>query len=306
MIGRLSDVSPRDAWRHEAHEFTPWLAENLDQLGDALGLQLDAEGVEVAVGAFSADIIARDSLDRLVLIENQLEPTNHTHLGQVLTYLSGLDAEIVIWIATEFREPHLSAINWLNEHTADQFAFFAVRLRVVRIGDSPPAPVFDVLARPNQWDREMQQVLKARTSEASELTIARRDFWDHYLKRYPSDAELGLLPGGTSAKWLSPPQSLWFLVSLYKARGKVGVFLRGPRGTQPAEVQRRLEPHAQRFEELAGGCQHLGVDSHHPADEMRIDSEDPANWDQATEWLHDRAHAFLDAAITIFGESEAR
>lgn len=156
-IGKLLTISPRDAWKHEAHDFTPWLSENLEQLGDAIGLQLEPDGTEVAVGPFSADILAKDMFGRMVLIENQLESTDHNHLGQILTYLSGLEAEIIIWIATDFREPHLSAINWLNENTNDKFSFFAIRLRVVRINHSIPAPVFDVLARPNQWERSMQK-----------------------------------------------------------------------------------------------------------------------------------------------------
>lgn len=95
-IGKLLTISPRDAWKHEAHDFTPWLSENLEQLGDAIGLQLEPDGTEVAVGPFSADILAKDMFGRMVLIENQLESTDHNHLGQILTYLSGLEAEIII------------------------------------------------------------------------------------------------------------------------------------------------------------------------------------------------------------------
>lgn len=112
-IGQLVDVRPRSAWQHEAHDFTPWLAENLDQLGAAIGLVIEPEGTEIAVGAFSADLLARDVSGRRVLVENQLETTDHGHLGQIMTYLSGLEAEIVVWIATEFRDQHVSALDWL-------------------------------------------------------------------------------------------------------------------------------------------------------------------------------------------------
>ena len=301
-IGQLIDVSPRDAWKHEAREFTPWLAENLAQLGGAIGLQLEPEGIEVSVGAFSADILARDTLGRLVLVENQLETTDHIHLGQILTYLSGLDAEIVIWIATEFRDPHLSAVNWLNEHTSDRFAFFAIRLRVVRIGDSPPAPVFDVLVRPNEWDREMQQIVRRNTGEASRFAAARRGFWRHYLRRHPDDEKLGAQLTASSSNWLVPPQNIGLVISIYKAKNGVGVFFRGPRGTTPAEVQSRLAPYAQKFEKLVGTCRHLGDENKHPADDLQIDTEDRANWDKAADWLHERSHAFLDATTEIFGE----
>lgn len=110
-IGRLTDIDPRIAWAHEARSFTPWLAQHLDQLGEAIGMPLKHHSSEVAVETFSADILARNTMDdSLVLIENQLEGTDHTHLGQIMTYLAGLEAQTVVWIATDFREPHLSAV----------------------------------------------------------------------------------------------------------------------------------------------------------------------------------------------------
>ena len=170
-FGRLEDLPPRDAWGHEAHAFTPWLAENIDRLGEAVGMELELTGQEVRVERFAADILARDPTDgSAVLIENQLEATDHTHLGQIMTYLAGLDARAVIWIAPEFREPHLSAVRWLNDHTAESFSFFAVRLRVVRIGDSPMAPVFEVVEKPNGWERRLGAV-KSRAAERRHGTV---------------------------------------------------------------------------------------------------------------------------------------
>ena len=108
---RLVDLPLREAWKHEAHEFTPWLAQNIDHLSEAIGVPLELTGTEVAVETFSADILARNPMnDSIVLIENQLEMTDHTHLGQIITYVAGLEAQTVIWIAPSFREPHLSAI----------------------------------------------------------------------------------------------------------------------------------------------------------------------------------------------------
>lgn len=157
QFGRLTDMPLREAWKHEATEFTPWLAENIDHLSEAIGIPLELTGTEVAVESFSADILARNPMDdSVVLIENQLETTDHTHLGQIMTYLAGLEAQTVVWIAPAFREPHLSAIRWLNEHTADGFSFFAVKARVVRIGDSPYAPIFDVAEKPDEWGRKIK------------------------------------------------------------------------------------------------------------------------------------------------------
>ncbi|TNF12951.1 MAG: hypothetical protein EP320_10210 [Rhodobacteraceae bacterium] len=157
-FGRLVDLPLRDAWKHEAHQFTPWLAENIDHLSEAIGIPLELTGTEVAVESFSADILARNPMDdSVVLIENQLEQTDHTHLGQIMTYLAGLEAQTVVWIAPAFREPHLSAIRWLNEHTSDGFSFFAIKARVVRIGDSPYAPIFEVVEKPDLWQRKLTQ-----------------------------------------------------------------------------------------------------------------------------------------------------
>ncbi|WP_172820809.1 hypothetical protein [Cyanobium sp. NIES-981] len=126
-LGTLESVDLREAWSHEAHSFTPWLAENLDRLSQAIGIPLELEGQEVSVSTFSADILARNPQDDgLILIENQLEITDHNHLGQILTYLAGLEAKIVVWIAKEFPDPHLSAVRWLNDHTVEPLSFFAV------------------------------------------------------------------------------------------------------------------------------------------------------------------------------------
>ncbi|MCA9731850.1 hypothetical protein KC799_06960 [candidate division KSB1 bacterium] len=298
-IGKLLTISPRDAWKHEAHDFTPWLSENLEQLGDAIGLQLEPDGTEVAVGPFSADILAKDMFGRMVLIENQLESTDHNHLGQILTYLSGLEAEIIIWIATDFREPHLSAINWLNENTNDKFSFFAIRLRVVRINHSIPAPVFDVLARPNQWERSMQKKVRETTGESSSFAAARREFWQYYLQRYPDDAQFGVQITGSPSNWLATPKHIGMFVSIYKAKTGVGVFLRGQRGVIPSEIQAQIAPYANEFKQLVGTCEHLGDENNHPGDSYKIDTENIENWDEAIDWLHERAHAFLSALKSL-------
>ena len=135
-LGTLKNVNLREAWSHEAQDFTPWLADNLDRLSAAIGIPLELEGQEVSVDSFSADILARNPQnDSRVLIENQLEQTDHTHLGQILTYLAGLEAQVVIWVASSFRDPHISAVQWLNDDTVAPFAFFAVQVKAVQIGN---------------------------------------------------------------------------------------------------------------------------------------------------------------------------
>lgn len=185
-FGELKEVNLRSAWPHEANNFTPWLAENLDKLAQVIGIPMELVETEMSVGQFSADIVARNLRNgSLVLIENQLEWTDHTHLGQVLTYLAGTEAHTIIWIAREFTNPHLSAIRWLNEHTVDPYAFFAVRVSVVQIGDSPLAPLFEVLERHNNWDRQIR--VERESGELNELQQFRQDFWEFYNREYPDD-----------------------------------------------------------------------------------------------------------------------
>src|SRR3989344_9506428 len=140
MIGKLKKVPLREIWKNEAKDFTTWLSENIDTLNEALEISLTVVEREKSVGDFSLDIVAEDSDSNLVIIENQLEKTDHGHLGQVVTYLSNLGAKMAIWITSNPREEHIKAINWLNESTPDYTSFYIVKVEAVRIGDSAPAP----------------------------------------------------------------------------------------------------------------------------------------------------------------------
>ena len=185
QFGSLESIPLREAWPNEARDFTPWLAENLELLTEAIGLQLELTDVEVSVDEFSADILAHNPReDTAVLIENQLESSDHSHLGQILTYLAGLQAKTVIWIARDFSEAHLSAVRWLNENTDTQYAFFAVQVRAVRIGKSPIAPVLEIREQPSSWDRQLRQLSQESESELGQF---RREFWEYYAERYPND-----------------------------------------------------------------------------------------------------------------------
>jgi hypothetical protein len=181
-LGTLSPVEVRDHWANEATDFTPWLAEeaNIARLGEALGLNLTVVDVEANVGPFRADILCQEiGSENLVLIENQLEPTDHTHLGQIITYSAGLDpVRKVIWIAKQFREPHRAAIDWLNRISADDFSFFGVEIELWKIGDSAAAPRFDVIAAPNNWARQASAAAReSRGGTRSARGEAFREFW---------------------------------------------------------------------------------------------------------------------------------
>ena len=153
-LGSIENVDPRSIWPDEAGDFTPWLAEHADLLGKALGMDLEIEQREAPVGAFSLDLLGREvGSDRVVIVENQLGRTDHGHLGQLLAYAAGLDAKIVVWISPEVRDEHREAVHWLNEQTTDAVAFFAVELEVWKIGESLPAPRFNVVAQPSDFQR---------------------------------------------------------------------------------------------------------------------------------------------------------
>ena len=154
-LGTIKRIDAREVWKHEALDFTPWLKENIALLGSALGLDLDLVESEVPVGPFSADLVAKDvSNDRWVVIENQLAPTDHSHLGQLLTYGAGTEqVSVFVWISPEFREEHRAALDWLNEHSDESSLFFGIVIELLAVDDSKPAPNFKLVSFPNEWKK---------------------------------------------------------------------------------------------------------------------------------------------------------
>ena len=286
----LVDVPLRDAWAHEALRFTPWLAANLDRLSPVIGIPLELAGTEMRVGTFNADILARNAADdSVVLIENQLEGSDHTHLGQIMTYLAGLEAQTMVWIAPSFREEHLSAIRWLNEHTVDPFAFFAVRVRVVRIAESPFAPLFEVIERPNTWDRQVSEKKRVVEAGRSEIGQHRLAFWTHFCTRHPDYGNAG----AASSRWVALPGTDILLV-LYLSRNGVGVFIRPPRGGSPEELELFVRPNLDRLVAELGANWEIDLGSR-----LNVDPYNRENWDQMADWLLDRTKAYHAAFARI-------
>jgi len=176
-LGRLEMVDLREVWGSESTDFTPWLAkdENIALLGDTIGLDLEVESREKQVGPFRADILCKETTtDNWVLIENQLERTDHNHLGQLLTYAAGLKAVTIVWIAERFTEEHRATLDWLNEITDERFDFFGLEIELWKIGDSPIAPKFNVVCSPNDWSKA---VSGAAEGGISETKLLQQDYW---------------------------------------------------------------------------------------------------------------------------------
>lgn len=178
-LGRLQKVDLRDAWASESSGFTPWLAqeENLKLLGETISIELELEAQEKEVGPFRADILCKDTAtDNWVLIENQLERTDHTHLGQLLTYAAGLNAVTIVWIAQRFTAEHRATLDWLNEHTDEKINMFGLEIELWRIGDSKIAPKFNIISQPNDWSRTVQQAA-AGGGEVTAHKQIQLNFW---------------------------------------------------------------------------------------------------------------------------------
>jgi hypothetical protein len=173
-LSKLERVPLREAWKHEASDFTPWLAEaaNLDALAQALGLsELEAVATEHWVGDFKLDILCTDG-DQQVVIENQLAETDHKHLGQILAYAAGVDARKVIWVAESFRPEHVAALQFLNDNTTDDLSFFGVQIELWRIGDSPLAPKFEMVVKPNDWAKAGREQARGASGECGRQCVA--------------------------------------------------------------------------------------------------------------------------------------
>jgi hypothetical protein len=209
-LSKLERVPLREAWKHEANDFTPWMAEeeNLNTLADALGLsELALVATEHWVGEFKLDILCTSGEEQ-VIIENQLEKTNHTHLGQILTYAAGTGARKVIWVAESFRPEHVAALDFLNQNTTDDLNFFAVEVELWRIGDSPMAPKFEVVAKPNEWSKTGREQAKV-AAHASPAKQRQLRLWQALVDKVATEAP--------QIKPQKPQPHHWLTISIGRA-----------------------------------------------------------------------------------------
>lgn len=178
-MGKLKEVDIRKLWGHEQYDFSNWLADNLDELNDEIGLTLSEVEKEVYVGAYRCDLVGQDEVTgEKVIIENQLEKSNHDHLGKIITYASGLDASVIVWIVKEAREEHRSAIEWLNNNTSKNINFFLIEIHAYQIGNSEYAPKFEVVEKPNDFIKNAKN--QSGSGEMNKRQAERLEFWTQF------------------------------------------------------------------------------------------------------------------------------
>ncbi len=302
-LGRLQKVELREAWTSESSDFTPWLAqeENLNLLGEAIGIELELESQEKDVGPFRADILCKDTAtDNWVLIENQLARTDHSHLGQLLTYAAGLNAVTIVWIAERFTAEHRATLDWLNERTDEKINLFGLEIELWRIGDSPIAPKFNIISQPNDWARTVQQAATG-SGEVSAHRQLQLKFWTAF-KQYmeakgsfvrcqkPSPQHWMNYAIGRSGVHLDSIISLWNSETGLKGPEiRAELYLNGPNAKQEFAA---LEKQKESIEKALG----FPLTWHNPEGKaacrlytrQNADFTNEALWSEQFEWLQQR------------------
>lgn len=302
-LSKLKKIDLRKAWKHEAADFTNWLAdeENLQLLSDEIGIDISLIQTEASVGKFSVDILAEEeNTGRKVVIENQLEPTNHDHLGKIITYASGFDAEIIIWIVKSVRDEHKQAVDWLNEHTDDKINIFAIRMELWQIDDSSYAPKFNIVSKPNDWAKAVKR--SSAKSELSDRKLIQLEFWAQFAE-YASENQNTL-----SIRKAHPKH--WFDISIGSAKGHITMVIDINKQqlrcdiwigdsmdlfealyAERESIQAQLPSHQLEWLELPG------KKASRIRTALDIDIGNTENWDRGIRWLTETAITFQ----SVFG-----
>jgi hypothetical protein len=300
-LGKLEPVNLDAYWENEA-QFTAWLArpDNLNLLGDAIGLgELEPEGTEQDVGHFRADIVARDTQDKVIVIENQLGKTNHDHPGKSITYAAGKGASYIVWIARELRPEHRQALDWLNQVTGGEAGFFGAEIQLWRIGNSLAAPQFGLISQPNTWAKAIKEtqapLVAGQTTRTKELQLR---FWTEFAEFCKRRGTFLSLP--------RPAPRLSYPIALGKTDIWLSLTFKITQQTLGCEVAIVCEQSKLAFEllqqqraEIEKELGDLQWDS--PAEDGKFgkiaqfrnaDLENPDVWPELFPWLKEKAEAF--------------
>ena len=302
-LGNLEEVKDlRTVWPHEALDFTPWLAEdaNLALLADAVGLEITLDETESQVGSFNVDIYATETgTERKIIIENQLEDTNHDHLGKLITYASGKGADIIIWIVKRAREEHRAAIEWLNNHTDENISFFLVEIKLYKIGNSDPAVMFDVIEKPNDWTKEVKKQKQNSSDPSKQFRLEYWTAFNDYAFSQPLFAK--------NFKKRKPSTDHWMTLSLGSSAYSLDILALKKRNAVVVEfyihddksIFQKLLQHKTDIESDIG----LSLDWRELPDkkasriiiEKSVNLDDPNEWNDQFDWIIDTCVKFKRA-----------
>ena len=301
-LGKLQKVDLRKQWNHEAFDFTQWLVnpENLGLLADEIGIELTAIEAEAKTGKYSVDVLAEEeNTGRKVIIENQLEKTDHDHLGKIITYASGYDAEYIVWIVKDTNEEHRQALEWLNEHTDNSLNFFLMRLELWQIDDSLPAVKFNTVVKPNEWTKTLRET--TRKDDLTETKLLQLDFWKQF-SQYCQEERV-------SFNTRKPLPQHWYNISI----GKSGEHLALTMNTRDNEVgcELYIGDNKERFDTLYEEREQIESQIEETLDWQRLDDKkasrikitrggnitDEESWEEYFEWLKQKAEKFKE----VFG-----
>ncbi|MEW6607352.1 MAG: DUF4268 domain-containing protein [bacterium] len=302
-LSRLKKIDLREQWSREPTDFTNWLAEdeNLQLLGDEIGIDISLIQTEASVGKFNVDIFAEEeNTGKKIVIENQLESTDHDHLGKLITYASGFDAEIVIWIVKDVRDEHKQAIDWLNEHTDDKINLFAIKMELWQIDNSPFAPKFQIVSKPNDWAK----AIKKSTSQSglSDTKLMQLEFWTRF-KEYAQN-------NNSSLRLRKAYPQHWYDISIGNSKAHLALIV----DTQNNQLRCELyipdskelfhalcnykDDISREIDSSLEWMELVGKKASRIKTTFDIDVINNDNWEQSFAWLMNQSHKFQ----SVFGK----
>jgi len=297
-LSRLKKVNLREVWNHEAYDFTQWLAEeeNIELLGNEIGIEIIPLETEASVGRFQVDVLAEEAnTGRNIIIENQLERTDHQHLGKLITYSAGIDASIIIWIVKSGLEEHQQAIQWLNEMTDKELNFFLVQIELWQIDNSNVAPKINVLEKPNYWSKDVREGVE--TAKLSDIKRLQLDFWTR-LKEYSEANNKGI-------SFRKPRPQHWYDISFGTSDAHIALTVNTQKDEilcevyipDSYEVYMQFYNHKEEIEDQLNGGLDWQELPEKKASRIRktkpfsvTDNKD--NWEEAFDWMIDQVQKF--------------
>lgn len=250
MVGKITRMSLRDVWRNEARDFTTWLLDNIDVVSDVIDVPLQDPKREQAAGDFHIDLVAEDDDGNVIIIENQLEKSNHEHLGKVITYVASLAAKSAVWVVSDPRPEHIKAVTWLNESRLANF--YLLKVEAIKIGNSEPAPLLTLITGPTEETRELGDTKK----DLADRYDIRRHFWDTLLKRAKEKTRLfeAISPGPWSYIWTGAGKAgVGFRYNITQHEGEVSLYIGRETEQENRAILNQLKAHQSEIEKAFGG-----------------------------------------------------